>query len=264
MTIRRLRRHREFEVALQINGEDFIRPPREAQRNWLVNRALNELVGDLLHLDQVSRGFVAGRDWTDLRDRTQVALADHEIMEDWQIPVMRAMAEIVTQGAGDVLEIGFGRGVSATFIQELGVRSHTVVECNDDVVARFARWRDRYPDRDIRLIHGRWQDTLDRMGQYDGVFFHTYPLNTEEYVEQVAQSVTFAEHFFPTAADLLRGGGIFTYLTNEMDSLSRAHQRLLFRHFREFTLRRVTSLALPADSRDDLWGDSMVVIRAVR
>jgi guanidinoacetate N-methyltransferase len=261
---RRLRRHRDFEVVLQIARDDFIRPPREAQRNWLLNRALNEFVDDLQHLDEVARRFVPGRDQARLEDRTQAVLRDEEIMEDWQIPVMRAMAEIVAETHGDVLEVGFGRGISATLIQEAGVRSHTVVECNDDVVERFHRWRERFPGRDIRLVHGRWQDTVERLGSYDGIFFHTYPLNEEEYVEHVVRSVTFAEHFFPTAADHLRPGGIFTYLTNEPDSLSRAHQRLVFRHFREFTLRRVAPLALPEDSRDDLWGDSMVVIRAVK
>jgi guanidinoacetate N-methyltransferase len=261
---RRLRRLREFEVALQIHSDRFIRPPREAQRNWLLNRALNELVDELQHLDGIARGFVAGREQAGLPDRTQAVLHDEEIMEDWQIPVMEAMAEIVTGPHGDVLEVGFGRGISATMIQDAGVRSHTVVECNDDVVERFHRWRERYPGRDIRLIHGRWQDTIGALDRYDGIFFHTYPLNEEEYVEHVVRSVTFAESFFPTAAEHLRRDGVFTYLTNEGDSLSRAHQRLLFRHFREFALRRVSPLALPEDSRDDLWGDSMVVIRAVK
>jgi guanidinoacetate N-methyltransferase len=261
---RRLRRHQDFEITLQITRDDFIRPPREAQRNWLLNRALNEFVDDLQHLDEVAQRFVAGREQARLADRTQAVLRDEEIMEDWQIPVMQAMAEIVAETHGDVLEVGFGRGISSTSIQERGVRSHSIVECNDDVVERFHRWREQYRGRDIRLIHGRWQDTVDQLGAYDGIFFHTYPLNEEEYVEQVVRSVTFAEHFFPTAAGHLRPGGIFTYLTNEADSFSRAHQRLVFRYFREFTLRRVAPLALPEDSRDDLWGDSMVVIRAVK
>ncbi len=40
-------------------------------------------------------------------------------MEDWQTPLMQAMARHVTETHGDVLEIGFGRGVSAEFIQQL-------------------------------------------------------------------------------------------------------------------------------------------------
>jgi guanidinoacetate N-methyltransferase len=262
--MRRLRRLEDFEVEVRITRDDFIRPPRESQRSWLVNRALNELVDELRWLDGASRRLVPGREHGALPDRTQGALRDDEIMEDWQIPVMLAMTETVTANAGHVLEVGFGRGVSATLIQQAGVRAHTIVECNDDIVARYEAWRARYTGRDIRLIHGRWQDTVDQLEQYDGVFFHTYPLDEEEYAEHVVRSVTFAEHFFATAAAHLRPGGVFTYLTNEADSLSRAHQRLLLHHFRSFTQRVVTGLAVPQDSRDDLWADSVVVIGAVR
>ena len=261
---RRIKRYKDFEVTLSILNEGFIRPPREAQRNWLLNRALNEFADDLHNLDDISSRFVGGSDEVLLEDRTQAVLDDQSIMEDWQIPVVRAMAKAVTESHGDILEVGFGRGVSSTCIQEEGARSHTIIECNDAIVADFERWRRRYPDEDIRLVHGRWQDVVDRLEQYDGVLFHTYPLNEQEFLEYVVQSVTFAEHFFPTAAEHLRPGGVFTYLTNESESLSRGHQRLVLRYFGSFTLSRIGPLALPADSKDDLWADSMVVIKAIK
>ncbi len=261
---RQIRRHKDFEVSLDIHNDAFIRPPRDAQRRWLINRALAELVWNLEHLDRQAADMVAGAEGVLLEDRTQGDLADSEIMEDWQVPIMEAMANIVTRSGGDVLEVGFGRGVSAEMIQARGVRSHTIVECNDSVVERFERWRATHPDSDIRLIHGKWQDTTEQMGQYDGVFFHTYPLNADEVLEHVARSVTFAAHFFETAVQLLKPGGSFSYLTNEIDSFSRAHQRLLFEHFRRCALEVVGPLLMPADSKDDLWGRSMVVVEAVK
>ncbi len=260
---RKLKRTRAFELALQIKDEGFIAPPRAAQRNWLLNRAVAEFADDLTALDTLAGRFVPGAEAVRVEARAQRVFSDDEIMEDWQVPLMRAMAEAVTAGHGDVLEIGFGRGVSATFIQAGQVRSHTVVECNDSVVERFERWRPDYPGRDIRLIHGLWQETLDQWGEYDGIFFHTFPLSEQEYLDTAVNSVTFAEHFFPTAAAHLRPGGAFTYLTNEIDSLSRAHQRLLFKHFRSFELRCVP-LTIPADVQDTWWADSMIVIKAVK
>ncbi len=186
-------------------------------------------------------------------------------MEDWQIPIMEAMAELVGRSRGDVLEIGFGRGVSAELLQRTGVRSHTVVECNPAIIERFHRWKANYPNRDIRLLPGRWQDVLDPSSrQYDGAFFHTYPLDEQEFVDQVVRSTTFGEHFFATAAALLRQGGVFTYLTNEIDSLSRPHQRSLFRHFREISVRVVNGLNLPEDVQDSWWANSMVVVGATK
>lgn len=260
---RRIRRHKAFEILVQIKDEGFLRPPRDAQRNWMLNRLMREMEDNLLALDEACSDLVRGADPVSMSGRSQRRLSPDEIMEDWQIPVMRAMAEAVTETHGDVLEIGFGRGVASELIQEQGVRSHTIVECNEHVIDSFPEWAGRYPERDIRLVEGMWQDVIDRLDRYDGIFFHTYPLDEADFVEQVVQSVTFAEHFFPTAERLLRPDGRFSYLTNEADSLSRGHQRLLFRHFSSFSLRKVSDLPVPDDTRDAHWADEMVVVKAV-
>ena len=222
---------RDFELTLEIKNDAFIRPPREAQRNWLLNTAMSEFAADLDELDRSAMSFVRGRQELRLEDREQTDLCDDEIMEDWQIPLMEAMARAVTGAHGDILEIGFGRGIASTLIQEQGVRSHTIIECNKAIVQRFEKWRAVHGDRDIRMVAGKWQDVLDGLPEFDGVFFHTYPLNETELIEQIGESITFAAHFFPHAADHLVDGGVFTYLSNEIDSLSRSHQRLLLRHF---------------------------------
>lgn len=262
--LRRLKRTPDLEVALTLKRDDFLAPPRDAQRNWLLNRALGEFATDLVRLDEAARRFVPGSPTGAPEDRSTRPLRPEEIMEDWQLPIMKAMAREVTTEPGDVLEIGFGRGVSAAYLQELGVRSHTIIECNDVIARDFESWRAAYPDRDIRFIHARWQDAVDQLGPFDGVFFHTYPLDEAEFVSQVVESTTFAAHFFPHAAALLREGGSFTYMTNEIDSLGREHQRLLLQHFDSVTVRVLRDLALPPDLQDAWWADSMVVVRAVR
>ena len=101
------------------------------------------------------------------------------------------------------------------------------------------------------------------MGVYDGIFFHTYPLNESEYLDQALNSATFAEHFFSAAARLLRAGGVFTYLTNEIDSLSRRHQRALFRHFSDISSSLV-KLEVPHDVRDTWWASTMVAVTVTK
>lgn len=261
---RRIHRTGEFQVTLEIKQDSFLRPPRDAQRNWMLNRSIREFADELVHLDAKAPSFVSGSDGLSMSDRTQGSLSDDEIMEDWQIPVMQAMADVVTATHGDVLEIGFGRGVASDMIQKPGVRSHTIVECNDSVIARFNSWKERHPSADIQILEGRWQDRVNDIQQYDGIFFHTFPLNEEDFVEQVVQSVTFASHFFPTAVAHLKPGGVFTYLTNEFDSLSRGHQRALFEHFSSFTLSKVNDLSVPKDTRDAMWANSMVIVEAVK
>lgn len=260
---KKIKRTESFEIALQINSDDFIRPPRDAQRNALLNNVLNEFSDNLQALDKIATRFVPGKLQLSLDDRTQKVLSDEEIMEEWQIPLMQAMAEEVTKSHGDILEIGFGCGVSATMIQEEEVQSHTIIECNDSVVERFCEWKELFKDKKINLVHGLWQDTIDNLGLFDGIFFHTYPLNEEEYMKNVHGRATFAEHFFETAANHLLPGGVFTYFSNEIDSLSRGHQRALFKHFSSVSMK-VINLKLPDDINDTWWADSMVIVKAVK
>ena len=115
--MKRIKRTSDYELTLQIKHENFLRTPRESQRNWLVNRRIKELVDELEHLTGVSADLIAGADSVgNLQDRTHRPLPDNEIMEDWQIPVMKEMAAMVTEDHGDVLEIGFGRGIASDFI----------------------------------------------------------------------------------------------------------------------------------------------------
>jgi guanidinoacetate N-methyltransferase len=262
--MRKIRRTPDYELILDIKNDTFIDPPRLAQRNWLLNRVVSELAGDLTVLNQLAQSFVPGIEAVQVEERSQSSMADEDIMEDWQIPLMKAMAAVATENQGDVLEIGFGRGIASAFIQEGNVRSHSIIECNQSVIDRFPSWKNNYPGRNIRLIEGRWQDVIDSLNTYDSIFFHTYPLNEEEYIDQALNSVTFAEHFFPYAADHLRDGGLFTYMTNEIDSLSRDHQRLLLKYFKSFSIRLCKELPIPQDTRDTWWANSMVIVQAVK
>ncbi|NNE68650.1 MAG: class I SAM-dependent methyltransferase [Pyrinomonadaceae bacterium] len=261
--MKKLRRAEKFNVSLEITDDEFVKPPSEYQRNSVLNRAMSEFCEDLNALDDLTREFIAATPVLDLQDRLDAELLDEEIMEDWQIPVLDRMAKAVTRSRGDVLEIGFGLGKSAEMIQKYGARSHTIIECNSSVIGRFREWVKEFPGRNISIIEGTWQETINETPVYDGILFHTYPLNEEEYVEYVANSTTFAEHFFQAAADHLHEGGVFTYFSNEIDSLSRGHQRALFEYFSSIT-ESVVQLDIAEDVKDTWWSNKMVVVEAVK
>jgi hypothetical protein len=263
----------DFEITLELHSDAFIATPRPSQRRWMVRRAVEELVRDLEHIHAVAPSLVPGavqRPWEGTLEHGDTAFHDGKlqiqgqtVMEDWQPVLMNALAEAVARPDGRVLEIGFGLGLSATRIQEIGVRSHTVVECNPGVAQRFDAWRQGYPDRDIRLLLGRWQDVVTEHETYDGILFDTFPVTYEEYAKTVFGDVTYAEHFFDTAQRLLIPGGAFTYFTSERDSLSRAHQRLLLDRFSSVSLRIVRGLD-PAPKSTIWWAKQMLVVTATR
>ena len=51
-----------------------------------------------------------------------------EVMMDWEDSIMEASADYVCEGGGDILEIGFGMGIAADYIQANSITSHTIVE----------------------------------------------------------------------------------------------------------------------------------------
>ena len=54
---KKIKRTENFEIVLEIKTADFIRPPRDAQRNALLNNALNEFSDNLHALDKLAVRF---------------------------------------------------------------------------------------------------------------------------------------------------------------------------------------------------------------
>jgi guanidinoacetate N-methyltransferase len=259
------------EIRININSDEFIRTGRsDALRSWFIYRLLSETVADLEALDAAKENFITGSErplineilWTTATaeyTEEELIIAGQQVMQAWEARLMAAMAEITARSHGDVLEVGFGMGISASMIQERGVASHTIIELNDDVLAQAHEWRSTIPDADIRIVHGSWQDTVASLGKYDAVLYDTYPVSDIE-VAQLAR-VPFPADFFVAAKNLLRPNGAFTYYTNEIDSLSRWHQRHLLENFNTFTVQVVRDLNPPPDCHY-WWAPSMAVVYA--
>lgn len=238
--------------------------------------ALHQAVVDLEALDRSAAQRTPQRDsafsdyraddWSGARERIdedELLIAGQEVMQAWERPLMHRMAAIAARGHGDVLELGFGMGISATALLAQGVRSYTVVEYNADVAVRAREWAARHPEETITVVEGRWQDRIDELGLFDGIFFDTYPTSEEEALQHNVEDTFYAEHFVPHGAAHLRPGGVLTYYTNEVDSLSREHQRILLRHFDTVEVGVVEGLLPPADCTY-WWATSMAVMAAVK
>ncbi|MFO0576236.1 MAG: class I SAM-dependent methyltransferase [Polyangia bacterium] len=269
------RQYDRFSLSLEASEDRFTKFPTPFQKEWILGRAFREFADDLEHLDAVSGQLVSGSErppigssWEDSKaalDAEELVIQGQQVMQSWERPLMQRMAAAVARPGGDVLEVGFGMGISASFILEAGVRSYTVIECNDAVIASFERWRERHPETEIRLVRGRWQDVAEQLGTYDGILFDTYPLSQEEYVRNEVNGRAYSHtgEFFPLAASKLRPGGAFTYFSCEVDTLSRGHQRLLLRHFDSFQVSVVGGLVPPVGCQY-WWASSMVLVTATR
>jgi predicted methyltransferase len=141
------------------------------------------------------------------------------VMEDWESPYMRALAAVACHGGGSVLEVGFGLGIAAAFIDALPIEEHHIIEANAEV-AEHAR-RFAATARIKTIVHeGFWQDAVRVLpvASFAGVLFDVFPLTRQEVIDGEA------DEFYPAAARLLRRGGAFTFYFGHADSWIKAKQ----------------------------------------
>ena len=93
------------------------------------------------------------------------------IMMDWEHPIMSASAAYVTEGGGDILEIGFGMGISAGYIQSHSISSHTIIEPHPQMVEKAVEWSNGKSN--VTIISQSWADVTGSLETYDGIFYDT-------------------------------------------------------------------------------------------
>lgn len=102
----------------------------------------------------------------------------HQIMMEWENPYMKACIQKL-QPFGDVLEIGFGMGYSATEIQKFPIKSYTVIECDEETYERALLWKEKY-NNSINIIFDRWENVYYKLPKFDCIFFDDYDIKTLE------------------------------------------------------------------------------------
>ena len=102
------------------------------------------------------------------------------VMMEWEEPLMRAHAQIITGSKKNkrVLNIGFGLGIIDGILQnDFEPTLHVIIEAHPGVYNRMKGdgWLEK---KNVRVMYGRWQDELPKLVQeglqFDGIFFDTY------------------------------------------------------------------------------------------
>ena len=98
-----------------------------------------------------------------------------QVMMGWEQPYMEATIDML-QPIGNVLEIGFGLGYSATQIMKHKPKSYTIIECESMIIEKAKEWSKKYPSIPITIVEGTWQICLHNLGIFDQIYFDDYPL----------------------------------------------------------------------------------------
>ena len=95
-----------------------------------------------------------------------------EVMMNWEDSLMSASAAYVCEGGGDILEIGFGMGISAGYMHSHSISSHTIIENHPQIITKAQEWASGKSN--VTIINGSWYDVKDDLSTYDGIFYDTY------------------------------------------------------------------------------------------
>lgn len=166
------------------------------------------------------------KDWTKnhaIYNKHTLKIAGHPVMEDWELNYMKRLAAIATSNKGNVLEVGFGMGLSAKAIQSHSIKSHFVIECHPEVMAKCIKmFPKELGENKLHLLSGFWEEVTPQLKSesFDGILFDTYPLKEEE---------VHSNHFwfFKEAYRLLKPGGVLTYYSDEAKDFSDKHLKKL-------------------------------------
>tara|TARA_Y100000385_G_scaffold87283_1_gene89869 strand:+ start:643 stop:1203 length:561 start_codon:yes stop_codon:yes gene_type:complete len=125
---------------------------------------------------------------------------EFEVMMDWENPLMSSSAAYVCQNGGDILEIGFGMGISADYIQSHLISSHTIIENHPEIIPKAQTWAQGKSN--VTIITGSWYDIKNELSTYNGVFYDTYGDDN-------------MHNFSSSLSSLVKIGGISTWWNNE-------------------------------------------------
>ena len=114
-----------------------------------------------------------------------------QVMMEWEKPYMEALVDQLNP-TGDVLEIGFGFGYSASQFMKYPITSYTVMECDKNAINRIKKWAKNQLVP-VTIIEGYWQVEIHKISkQFDCVFRDDSPRYEKEVTEiEAKQSQDF-------------------------------------------------------------------------
>ena len=133
-------------------------------------------------------------------DKITIDDTGEEVMMLWEDSLMSASAAYVTQNNGDILEIGFGMGISAGYMHSHSISSHTIIENHPQIISKSREWADGKSN--VTIVSQSWYDVRDSIGTFDGIFYDTY--GDDDMI-----------HFSSSLSGLTKSGTKVTFWNNE-------------------------------------------------
>ena len=135
------------------------------------------------------------------------------IMNKDETPIMHKLGKLIGEHGGDVLETGYGMGISTKIIDCYpNVKTHTIIEANENVYQVLLKY-SKESKVDIIPQCAYFEDWIKTVpdNTYDAVFYDTFPLEDED---KYINGAIYTRKVYEDIYRVLKPGGLFSYFGN--------------------------------------------------
>ncbi len=96
------------------------------------------------------------------------------VMDICEDSLMKRTVDVLVREGDELLEVGFGMGIFATYAQRKNIKTHTIVEGHPQVYEKLKIWAEDKPN--VKIIFGDWSKVIESITsmKYDSVYFDTH------------------------------------------------------------------------------------------
>ena len=121
----------------------------------------------------------------------------HQIMHNWETPLMAIDAKQICSKGGSILNIGYGMGIIDRFIRDYNPKKHTIIEVHPLIADNAIK------EGFENVLVGDWYDIVKGLDEtFDAIYFDTFCFDNRP------DWKIFAKYHVDR---LLKPGGIFSY-----------------------------------------------------
>jgi len=183
------------------------------------------------------------KEWIKLpvvKDSTGLYINNLSIVEAWERPIQEQLAKSVCIGDHlEILEIGYGLGLSTRTVHTYCPKSHILIEAHPDI-AKNAKLE--LPNS-TSIIVAFWEDAVKWFKDeiFDGIIFDSYPFAAVPYNGTTDSTFEFIKDFLQKGGRVLKKGGRLAFL----DFSCKVHTISKFKDICEERFSAFTAISVP-------------------
>lgn len=162
----------------------------------------------------IKSNLLTRAEWKNLpcvKTESGLFIGESTVVEYWEEPIQKKLAELSTKKRGKVLEVGFGLGLASKNIQRFGPKSHFIIEAHPELVKHAVQWHSK--NDNVFVISAFWEEVIEHLnGGFDGIIFDTYPTDGSNFTGGKEETINLIIPFLHYSFSLLNPSGVICFI----------------------------------------------------